>query len=191
MWTINNRKLIRGAKEHIAAGLGAGADYVANYEEIASPIDGIVEKIYTGNEGGNWLWIKDAKGRSWQFAHLSNRSCIKNDQIKQGQIIAKSGNTGTITTNPHLHIQVIDKNGERLDPEIIIKELLKNPMAEKFNRIKEKFINKYNSPKTVPYMTKKDGKPIRCLVKQNDDGTYTEKQDISVDEIIGSLLPWD
>lgn len=191
MWTIENRKLIRGAKEHIAAGLGAAADYVANYEEIASPVEGIVEKQYTGNQGGMWLWIKDNEGRSWQFAHLSKYLCSINDTIKKGEVVAISGNTGTITTNPHLHLQIIDKNGNRLDPEIIIKELLSNPMAEKFNRIKDKFLDKYNNPKTVPFITMKDGKPIRCLIKQNTDGTYTEKQDIGIEEVIGALLPWD
>lgn len=190
MWTIENRKLIRGAKEHIAAGLGAGADYFADYELIISPVNGVVEKLYTGEQGGKWLWIKDSQGRSWQFAHLLEYNCNKNERVRKGEVIAKSGNTGSITTNPHLHIQIL-KDEVRLDPEIIIKELFKNPMAEKFSRIREKFVNKYVNPKTVPYITMKDGEAIRCLIKQNDDGTYTEKTDITVQEVLGALLPWD
>src|SRR3990167_798792 len=126
MFTIENRKIIRGFKEHIAAGLGGAADYQANYEEIVSPVDGIVEQIYTGIQGGKWLWIKDYKGRSWQLAHLSEYRYKDPRIIKKGEVIAISGNTGSITSNPHLHLQVVSGGGGRLDPEIIIKEILQN-----------------------------------------------------------------
>ena len=59
MFTIENRKLIRGFKAHIAAGLGGAVDYQADYEDIISPIKGIVRNIYTGCEGGKWLHITD------------------------------------------------------------------------------------------------------------------------------------
>ena len=126
MFTIENRKLIRGFKEHIAAGLGGACDYVANYEDIASPIDGIVEKQYTGSEGGLWLWIKDSEDRIWQFAHLSTYNCSLNHRIAKGQIIAVSGNSGSISSGPHLHIQILDQDSVRIDPEIIIKENIMN-----------------------------------------------------------------
>ena len=126
MFTIENRKLIRGFKAHIAAGLGGAVDYQADYEDIISPIKGIVRNIYTGNEGGKWLHITDEQGRSWQFAHLSEYAIglAIGDKIIKGQFIATSGNTGSITSGPHIHLQVVSGGGVRLDPEIIIKEIL-------------------------------------------------------------------
>ena len=126
MFTIENRKLIRGFKEHINANLGGAADYQADYEEIVSPIKGIVRNTYTGNEGGKWLHITDEQGRSWQFAHLSEYAIglAIGDKIIKGQFIATSGNTGSITSGPHIHLQIVSGGGVRLDPEIIIKEIL-------------------------------------------------------------------
>ncbi len=126
MFTIESRKLIRGFKEHIAAGLGGAVDYQADYEGIVSPIKGVVRNIYTGNEGGKWLHITDEQGRSWQFAHLSEYEAglVIGDKIIKDQLIAKSGNTGSITSGKHLHIQIVSGGGIRLDPEIIIKEIL-------------------------------------------------------------------
>jgi len=37
--------------------------------------------------------------------------------VREGDKIAVTGNTGTLTTGPHLHLQIIDKNKKRLDPE--------------------------------------------------------------------------
>jgi len=126
MFTIESRKLIRGFKEHIAAGLGGAVDYQADYEGIVSPIKGVVRNIYTGNEGGKWLHITDEQGRSWQFAHLSEYAIglAIGDKIIKGQFIATSGNTGSITSGPHIHLQIINSEGVRLNPEIIIKEIL-------------------------------------------------------------------
>jgi len=36
---------------------------------------------------------------------------------KQGTVIAITGNTGTVTTGPHLHVQMLRSNGSRIDPE--------------------------------------------------------------------------
>jgi len=126
MFTIENRKLIRGFKAHITTGLGGAADYQADYEDIISPVEGIVRNIYTGNEGGKWLHITDEQGRSWQFAHLSEYAIglAIGDKIIKGQFIATSGNTGSITSGPHIHLQIVSGGGVRLDPEIIIKEIL-------------------------------------------------------------------
>lgn len=115
MFPLKIRKLIRGAAAHIAAGLGAAADYVANYVDLFSPFDGIVE-IYTGVQGGNWLRLIRPNGDKVEFAHLSQYKVINGAQVKAGQLIAETGNTGTITTGPHLHIQIF-REGKRLDPE--------------------------------------------------------------------------
>lgn len=113
---MTQRKLIRGCQAHIAAGLGCGADYVAaTGTPLFAPKDGTIAKQYTGNEGGKWLWFTDKAGNSLQFAHLSAYVGGLRT-VKEGELIAKTGNTGSITTGPHLHVQIL-KGTTRLDPE--------------------------------------------------------------------------
>lgn len=64
--------------------------------------------------GGDTLVLDctDAFGRSdnmptFVYAHLSNSIANVGDRVKKGQIIALSGNTGTATTGPHCHNEVL------------------------------------------------------------------------------------
>lgn len=116
MFPLKVRKLIRGCQAHINAGLSCGADYVSAVNTpLYAPKDGTVSKQYTGNEGGKWLWFTDKQGNSLQFAHL-NKYVGGVRQVKEGELIAYTGNTGSITTGPHLHVQIL-KGATRLDPE--------------------------------------------------------------------------
>ena len=49
-----------------------------------------------------------------EYGHLSEYNVKIGDELKQGQIFAKSGNTG-ISTGPHLHL-TIRENGKPVDP---------------------------------------------------------------------------
>jgi hypothetical protein len=114
MFPLTKRKLIRGAQAHVAAGLGIGADYVADKKILCAPFDGRIE-TYWGKQGGNWLRLYRANGDKIEFAHLQNY-IKKNGMVKEGEPIAITGNTGQVTTGPHLHIQIFNQ-GKRLDPE--------------------------------------------------------------------------
>jgi hypothetical protein len=111
---LKERSLIRGCAEHKAAGLGCGADYVANFVPLYSPVDGSVF-LFEEPQGGNWIRVTDTEGRGWEMAHLSERYVKTGDHVHAGQLIGKTGNTGTVTTGPHLHLQVF-KHLTRLDP---------------------------------------------------------------------------
>ena len=50
-----------------------------------------------------------------EYGHLSSFDVKVGDKIKQGQVIAKSGNTG-ISSGPHLHI-TIRENKVPVDPK--------------------------------------------------------------------------
>jgi hypothetical protein len=116
MFPLKTRKLIRGAAAHVRAGLGIAADYEADYVTLYAPFNGIIQ-TYPEKTGGNWSrLIRDTNGDKIEFAHLS-KYLVKSGQVVEGQPIAITGNTGTITTRPHKHIQIIDKYGRRLDPE--------------------------------------------------------------------------
>lgn len=116
MFPLQSRKLIRGCASHIKTGLGCAADYEAVYIPFYIPFSGKVE-TYHGTQGGNWLrLIRDDNGDKIELAHLSAYE-IKSGHANAGQRGGITGNTGTITTGPHLHIQIINKTGQRLDPE--------------------------------------------------------------------------
>lgn len=131
---LKQKKLIRGSAGHIKAGLGVAADYEADYVELYAPCDGNIE-TYFGRQGGNWLRIIRPNGDKLEFAHLdiyvkSSGSC------KEGDLIAVTGNTGEVTSGPHLHIQILGSDGQRVDPEKYFEELSlmqkpENPMQEK------------------------------------------------------------
>lgn len=141
--------MIRGAKAHVASGLGKGADYRANFEPLYAPFDCVIARTYYGDQGGKWLWLNDPEGVSLQFAHLQEYYAQQGESVKRGQMIALTGNTGKITTGPHLHIQIL-KNKTRLDPE-------------KYDW------NKYDNMESEEYMTKEQ---FRSHVQNVVNGVY-------------------
>lgn len=104
-----------------------GNDYNFVYEELKSPVSGTVN----GNNGhgftvgdggigydgddtgwGNRIVIKldDGSGRSILFGHLSKMNVKAGDKVKVGQVIGVTGNSGEMTTGPHLHVELVDPN---------------------------------------------------------------------------------
>ncbi len=114
MFFLKKRKLIRGAFEHLKAGLGEAADYVADGDELILPFDGHIT-TYHGVEGGNWLQLERPNGDVIKWAHLDHYKAIGGMNGKAGQVVAITGNTGSITTGPHIHVEVY-VNGKRVDP---------------------------------------------------------------------------
>lgn len=116
---LKKRELIRGVQAHLNAGLGAGADYRANQDVLHAPTDGEVTTFYDRG-GGNWIRLFGEDGYVYEFAHL-DRYEVKQGHVKAQDRIAVTGNTGRITTGPHLHVQIKLKSryGRRLDPEVV------------------------------------------------------------------------
>ena len=77
--------------------------------------DGVV--AYAGNElkgYGNLVLIRHGNGYVTAYAHASEILVKKGDTIKRGQVIAKSGQTGNVTS-PQLHFE-IRKGSTPVDP---------------------------------------------------------------------------
>jgi murein DD-endopeptidase MepM/ murein hydrolase activator NlpD len=53
------------------------------------------------------------------YKHCSLLIKKERERVLQGELIALSGNTGEITTGPHLHFEVW-KNGKPIDPKEIL-----------------------------------------------------------------------
>jgi murein DD-endopeptidase MepM/ murein hydrolase activator NlpD len=77
--------------------------------------DGVV--AYSGNElkgYGNLILIRHANGYVTAYAHASELLVKRGDTIKRGQVIAKSGQSGEVTS-PQLHFE-IRKGSAPVDP---------------------------------------------------------------------------
>lgn len=91
--------------EHHRASGGSRAQYAGTDwgMPIGTPIyamfDGVVTKHW-GSSGGNYIQMIGS-GYKTHLLHLS--SIVKTGAVKQGELIAYSGNTGN-STGPHLHV---------------------------------------------------------------------------------------
>jgi len=91
---------------------------------VGTPVKAIADgKVVAANGGmrgyGNGVFIDhgiiNEKHVISEYGHLSEFSVKVGDKIKQGQIIAKSGNSGT-SSGPHLHL-TIRENRIPVDPK--------------------------------------------------------------------------
>jgi len=77
--------------------------------------DGVV--AYSGNElkgYGNLVLVRHASGHVTAYAHASELLVKRGDSVKRGQVIAKSGQTGNVSS-PQLHFE-IRKGATPVDP---------------------------------------------------------------------------
>lgn len=91
--------------------------------EVKAAADGIVELVEnSGVEEGVVVEIKHANGLKTRYGNLDpNISVKKGDKVKADQVIAKVGETAKVfskdTFGEFLNLQVIDANGEQVNPE--------------------------------------------------------------------------
>jgi murein DD-endopeptidase MepM/ murein hydrolase activator NlpD len=86
---------------------------------VLAPADGKITEVWDNEKGGVCLAMETPDGIRFGFAHLSKRYASWSQEVKQGQQIAASGNTGA-STGPHLHFTV-KQNDEWIDPLTIFK----------------------------------------------------------------------
>lgn len=67
-----------------------------------------------GASFGKWVFIKYNNGLSSTYGHLSSISAKVGQEVKAGDVVALSGNTGS-STGPHLHVSVYASEGVKVD----------------------------------------------------------------------------
>ncbi len=94
-----------------------GVDIAASpNESVLSTLDGtVVFSNYTA-ETGNVIGIQHNQGYMSVYKHLGSLLKREGDKVKGGEAIALVGNTGSLSTGPHLHFELWDK-GRAVDPE--------------------------------------------------------------------------
>ena len=86
--------------------------------EIKSPWDGTVLQTYSNDTGGRQMIVTHTNGYRTGYAHLSAFRARAGQQVKAGDTICLSGNTGR-STGPHLHFTLTNPAGAKIDPETI------------------------------------------------------------------------
>ncbi len=93
-----------------------GIDFLVN---TGTPVyatgDGVVK--YAGRKGGlgRTIIIDHGFGYTTVYGHLHRIKVKRGQKVKRGDLIATSGNSGRLTTGPHLHYEV-RHNGIALNP---------------------------------------------------------------------------
>lgn len=115
---------------------------------VYAPCDGVVNTM-VGQQGGNTIHLKTPT-HLIRFLHLSQ--FLKTGPVKEGDLIAKTGNTG-LSTGSHLHTDIskgaLDLNNTNnfIDPEIFYKP------DDVVNRIVTKLYTSWliNDPSGIAY----------------------------------------
>lgn len=97
--------------------LHPGLDIVANVgTPVYSPGSGVV--TFAGRRGGYGLTLEIDHGFGYKtlYAHLSKINVKRGQKVTRGDHIAESGNSGKLSTGPHLHYEV-RHNGIALNPK--------------------------------------------------------------------------
>ena len=87
---------------------------VAEGTDVVAVKSGMVTEVRTSATYGKVLKYETKDGYTVMYAHLSKILVEQGEEIRQGQVVAKSGNTG-LSTGPHLHYSLW-KEETLLDP---------------------------------------------------------------------------
>jgi murein DD-endopeptidase MepM/ murein hydrolase activator NlpD len=122
MFPLKDRKIIGYAfgQPTFYSSFHLGTDYMANYNKLFAPFDGVVTTS-VGPSGGKTIQFKPTNQNVViRFLHLEQ--FIKTGFVKEGELIARTGNTG-VSTGPHLHLDIskdsfqINNLNNFIDPE--------------------------------------------------------------------------
>ena len=110
-----------GSEKLYTSGSHNGVDFRATIgTRVKNVLNGVV--VGTGNTDlysgcysfGKWVMIKHNNGLSTIYGHLSVISVSTGQELKTGDLIGYSGNTGH-STGPHLHISLYATQGVRIE----------------------------------------------------------------------------
>jgi murein DD-endopeptidase MepM/ murein hydrolase activator NlpD len=72
--------------------------------------------------GGISLWLRDARGTAYYYAHNQHNLVRLGQRVWAGQLIARVGATGNAKGGPpHLHIQIHPGGGRPVSPDAVVR----------------------------------------------------------------------
>ncbi|MCI8361345.1 MAG: peptidoglycan DD-metalloendopeptidase family protein [Clostridiales bacterium] len=97
-------------------GLDLGA---AEGTDIQSAMAGVVKTVAESDSYGKYIVVDHQNGFETWYAHCSKLLASEGEQVRQGDVIARVGQTG-YATGPHCHFEV-RVQGVKLNPEWLLK----------------------------------------------------------------------
>ena len=99
----------------------SGIDLRANYEPAYAITYGEVIRVGYDKRSGNYVTIRHGS-LTLSYCHLSHSLVAKGTHVRPGTPIAITGNSGSRSTGPHLHLTLKDtKKGRAIDPSILLR----------------------------------------------------------------------
>ena len=99
----------------------SGIDLRANYEPAYAITYGEVIQVGYDNRSGLFVTIRHGS-ITLSYCHLSQSLVTKGTHVRPGTPIAITGNSGSRSTGPHLHLTLKDtKKGRAIDPSILLR----------------------------------------------------------------------
>lgn len=116
-----------------------GQDFEVPYgTDVYATGDGtVIESGFNSGGFGNMIVIDHGYGLQTVYGHLSNIKVVRGQNVKRGDLIGISGNTG-LTSGPHLHYQV-EQFGSHKNP---INFFNNDVTAEEYNDMIQAFESK-------------------------------------------------
>jgi murein DD-endopeptidase MepM/ murein hydrolase activator NlpD len=116
-----------------------GQDFDVPYgTDVYATGDGsVIESGWNSGGFGNWIVIDHGYGLQTVYGHLSNIKVVKGQNVKRGDLIGISGNSG-LSSGPHLHYQV-EQFGNHKNP---INFFNNDVSAEEYNDMIQAFESK-------------------------------------------------
>lgn len=106
--------------------LGSGIDFHEGVDlsaPIGTPVlacfNGVVQSAGYSTTSGYYVWLSHGDEIKTFYCHLDEVLVDSGEEVTQSTVIAYSGNTGTRTTGPHLHLGLYI-GGVAVDPEVVL-----------------------------------------------------------------------
>jgi peptidoglycan LD-endopeptidase LytH len=72
--------------------------------------------------GGISLWLRDARGTAYYYAHNQHNLVRLGQQVRAGQLLARVGTSGNARGGPpHLHFQIHPGGGRPVSPDAMVR----------------------------------------------------------------------
>lgn len=88
---------------------------------IVAAADGVVAESGPASGFGLWIRIRHSDGTITVYGHINRSLVVAGQKVRAGQEIAEMGNRGN-STGPHLHFEVWNPAGKKINPIIWLHE---------------------------------------------------------------------
>lgn len=132
---VNNLNYPLNKPSHVTSGFGTRTDPIGKVKiqfhngidlsatlktEVTALFNGTVETVDHSDALGYYVILDHGKGIRTIYGHLNHYIVSQGQQVNQYEVIASSGNSGSRSTGPHLHLGLYI-NDRSVDPSKVFK----------------------------------------------------------------------